>query len=273
MRTRFLAVILPPALFLAACTHAESPADAIVRLPAPPPDAPAAAGAPASRAPWVEAVTHESHDAADVEMTYLEVHAASARASETMSTHLHDWAMENAASIEGDAKDAEGEDVDTSDIPRFSLHVACDPKLLTESLVSIVCDVGSYTGGAHGNYVVEAFNFAIDGDEVRAIGMDDLFLDPKLGRSAVSDRCVAELRAQDAMWVTGGTVTDVTDMLDTFHFEKGQIVVHFAPYEVGPFAEGEHVVEVPFEVLRGVRPAWKNRFAELPSSRDSIEVP
>jgi 6,7-dimethyl-8-ribityllumazine synthase len=129
------------------------------------------------------------------------------------------------------------------------------------------------TGGAHGNYVVEAFNFAIDGDEVRAIGMDDLFLDAKVGRSAVSERCVAALRAQDAMWVTGGTVTDVTDLLDTFHFENGQIVVHFAPYEVGPFAEGEHVVEVPFEALRGVRPAWKNRLAELPSSRDSIEFP
>lgn len=272
MRTRFLAL----SLFLAACTHAESPADAIVRLPASPaapPDATEPAGAPATRAPWVETLKHESHDAADVEMSYVAVHAASARASETMSTHLRDWAMANAASIEGDAKDAKGEEDEISDAPRFSLHVSCDPKLLTESLVSIVCDVGSYTGGAHGNYVVEVFNFAIDGDEVRAIGMDDLFLDSKVGRGAVSDLCVRELRAQDAMWVTGGTVTDVADLLDTFHFENGQIVVHFAPYEVGPFAEGEHVVEVPFAALRGVRPAWKNRLAELPSSRDSTRVP
>ena len=76
---------------------------------------------------------------------------------------------------------------------------------MTESLVSIVCDVETYTGGAHESSVPESWNFAVDGDEVRSIGLDDLFLDAKLGRSLVSDACVAALRARGARWVTASS--------------------------------------------------------------------
>jgi len=72
------------------------------------------------------------------------------------------------------------------------------------------------------------------------------------------------LRTQEALWVTAGNVTDVREMVDTFHIEPGKLVVTFAPYEVGPFAEGEHVVEVPFASLRGLRPSWAHRLAATP---------
>lgn len=256
------------------CTRAESPADAVVRLsdgPAPAialaataSAASAAFHAPPSRA-WVEAIHHETHDTADVEVSYYRVHLPSAVAGEAISTHLHDWAMANVASITRDAEDAASEDdVATPERPRFSLRITCEPHVVAESLVSVRCFVASYLGGAHESLVAEAFNFAIDGDTARPIGIDDLFLDPKVGRAALGDACLTELRAQEALWVTAGNVTDLHEMVDTFHLEPGKLVVTFAPYEVGPFAEGEHVVEVPLTSLRGLRPVWARRLAQLP---------
>jgi len=61
------------------------------------------------------------------------------------------------------------------------------------------------------------------------------------------------------MWITEGDIVDLRDMVDAFHFEQGRIVVHFAPYAVGPSVEGEHTVEIPISKLESVRP----RFARL----------
>jgi Protein of unknown function (DUF3298) len=257
--------VLTSALFVAAlaaagCTHPETPADAMVHLPAAatPLEPSAAEPSDAPRA-WVEAVHHVTHDAADVELTYYRVHLPSAAASETISTHLHDWAMANVTSIERDAEDAASEDDTLPDRARFSLTITCEPNVVREALVSLRCFVSAYSGGAHASLVAETFNYAVDGDTARAVGLDDLFLDAKVGRAAVADACLADLRAQGALWVTAGNVTDVREMVDTFHFEPGKLVVTFAPYEVGPFAEGEHVVELPLSSLRGLRPSWGQR--------------
>jgi Protein of unknown function (DUF3298) len=232
---------------LPACSgRLETASDQAIRLN----DAPAAS---ASNVPaWVAAVTHESHEVADVELSYYAVHLPSARASETISRRLHDFAFANAAELEQAARDAASE---MPELPRFSVKVSCDPKLVSADLLSIVCAVDTYQGGAHGLQTVETFNYAIDGDEVRAIGLDDLFLDAKAGRALVNDVCMTELRAQGAMWITEGDVQDLLDLVDTFHMEKSAIVVHFAPYAVGPYAQGEHVVEIPYPHLTGLRPA------------------
>jgi hypothetical protein len=99
----------------------------------------------------------------------------------------------------------------------------------------------------------------VDGDDVHAIGIEDLFLDAKAGRDAVGDICMKELTSQAAMWITEGDLTDVRDFVDTFHIENKAIVVHFAPYAVGAYAEGEHTVEIPLARLRGLRPDLAGR--------------
>jgi hypothetical protein len=239
-------------LFSSACTtRVESPSDQVVRLS----DAPVPARAASA---WVAAATHESHDVADVDLAYYTVHLPSARASETVTRRLHDWAFANAAAIEDAARDAASEP-EIPKLPRFTLKITCDPKIVSDDLLSIVCAVDTYEGGAHGSYAIETFNYAIDGDDVRAVGLDDLFLDPKAGRNAVNDVCMKELSAQAAMWITAGDVTDVRDLVDTFHIENAAIVVHFAPYAVGPYAEGEHTVEIPLARLHGLRPTFAGR--------------
>jgi hypothetical protein len=64
------------------------------------------------------------------------------------------------------------------------------------------------------------------------------------------------------MWITEGDVTDLRETVDTFHFEKRSLVVHFAPEVVGPFVEGEHTVEIPLAKLHGLRPALAARLAQ-----------
>ncbi len=255
---------------LSACTHAETPADAVAHLPAREAAPPAAAATETGALPdgpraWVEEVRHVAHGAADVDVRYYRVHLPSAAASEALSTHLHDWAMASVASMERDAEDAASESDLPPEMPRFGLTIRCTPHVVSPELVSLRCDVAGSYGGAHPNLVVETFNFAIDGDTVRAVGLDDLFLDPKAGRAALGEVCLAKLTAQDAaLWVTEGNVTDLHEMVDTFHLERGKLVVTFAPYEVGPFAEGPHVVEVPAALLRGLRPGWARRLEAIP---------
>jgi len=258
------------ALLTSGCTRAETPADAVIHLPAAPAPVtaePASAAVPVEPAAgtaraWVEPVHYVAHDAADVDVAYYRVHLPSAAAGELVSTHLHDWAMASVTSIVRDAEDAASEDDVAAERPRFSLTITCEPHLVRESLVSLRCFASAYTGGAHASLVAETFNFAIDGDTARPVGLDDLFLDPKIGRAAIADTCLAGLRSQEALWVTAGNVTDVREMVDTFHVEPGKLVVTFAPYEVGPFAEGEHVVEVPLASLRGLRPTWARRLSD-----------
>jgi hypothetical protein len=246
-------------LALPACSsRLESASDQAVRLPDQDGTRETAARAPTA---WVAAASHEAHAAADVELAYYTVHVPSARASETLSRRLRDWAFANAAALEQSARDSAAES-DSVELPRFSLKVACDPKLVHSDLLSIVCAVDTYQGGSHGTTAMEAFNYAIDGDDARAIGLDDAFLNAKTGRAEVSDICTTELASQGAMWITDGDVTDLRETVDTFHFEKRALVVHFAPEVVGPYAEGEHAVEIPLAKLHGVRPALAARLAQ-----------
>ena len=125
---------------------------------------------------------------------------------------------------------------------------------LTPSLVSVRLDFYAYTGGAHPNtwYAFATWTWDEDDEEwrradactaLRALGYR---CDPSALRTAIT----VDLLGQEAAWVVEGSVDATTPwLLDPFTVTTRGLRFDYAPYDVGPYAQGPFEVRVPFETL------------------------
>lgn len=127
----------------------------------------------------------------------------------------------------------------------------------------------TFTGGAHGNVGFDVLNWDLDED--KPIAFEDLFDDAPAARATVADVLKRELLVAKRDRLQDQTSSD-SDILQTWvdpafdgniavfdHFsiaksteadKAGGLVYHFAPYEVGAYAEGVYVVGVAHEEFR-----------------------
>lgn len=116
-----------------------------------------------------------------------------------------------------------------------------------------------YYGGAHGMYWTSYLPF--DTRLNKPIGIKDIVTKP----SAVLRMLPRydKRPSDDSTW--WDNVTDI----DNFYIKKGKIVFVFAPYVVGPFADGEVEIEVPLSTLqkRGLLTTYGKKFVKQSSSR------
>ncbi|HEX7023042.1 MAG TPA: DUF3298 domain-containing protein, partial [Trueperaceae bacterium] len=128
----------------------------------------------------------------------------------------------------------------------------------SQELVSLLETDHFYTGGAHGNTVFAAFNFARNAGSASRFELRDLFLPGANFVAALSEYVIADLRRQGALWVLEAedsplAVTSFAEEdLQVFTLSPLGLEFAFAPYEVGPYAQGPFFVTVPFEALRGL---------------------
>lgn len=126
---------------------------------------------------------------------------------------------------------------------------------LAPTLASVRVEHHVYSGGAHPNTHLDALNLmpASDGSWRLASPCEVLAglrraCDLATVRSAVID----ELSRQGAAWVTDGGVTAHTPwLLDLLTFTPTGLRIDFAPYAVGPYAQGLFTVHVPYAALPG----------------------
>ncbi len=132
---------------------------------------------------------------------------------------------------------------------------------LTDSLprtVSILWNVYSYTGGAHGMLDMTTNNY--DRETGYHLLLDDLFLDPQLAMVQFAREARNTLAEPDE---DGRTIPD--DMLRagtepeednyrTFVITPTGIRLHFPPYQVAPWAVGPRQVDVSLEALAPAKP-------------------
>ncbi|MEM5515497.1 RsiV family protein [Henriciella sp. AS95] len=122
-----------------------------------------------------------------------------------------------------------------------------------------------YTGGAHSNLSFDKVNWDLKSD--KPVGFDDIFDDADTARERMSSLLKEGLLTQKRERL-GDTQSTDEDILKTWvdpaldaqsalfdHFsviastepeKAGGIVYHFAPYEVGAYAEGVYVVTLPY---------------------------
>ena len=123
-------------------------------------------------------------------------------------------------------------------------------RALDSDFLSARSSIYSYTGGAHGNTFYRAFNLHIVDGTVRETSLGDLFTPGSGYLTPLSDYVLDDLRRQEAYDVAEGMITELTeDDLAVFTLSPSGITFAFAPYHVGPYAQGSFFVTVPLEVV------------------------
>lgn len=115
-----------------------------------------------------------------------------------------------------------------------------------------------YYGGAHGMFWTDYLPF--DTRQGKVIGIKDVVTKP-----ATVLRLLPKYDTRPAEGAWWDNVTDI----DNFYIKNGKIVFVFAPYVVGPFADGEVEVAVPLSALskRGLLTAYGKKFVKQGNSR------
>lgn len=167
---------------------------------------------------------------------------------------------------------------------RHSLSLRYDDTLVSANFLSVLSASYEYTGGAHGNTYFGSFLF--DRRTKAMVSLDDLLDDVSEGapalvaiRDAVYDGLVEQKQQRwgEEEFDPNGDVflADVrpsTDFLTMFTAEPstdpgkiGGLTFHFAPYIVGPYAEGTFTVTVDQAVFADhLEEAYADDFAGAP---------
>lgn len=135
---------------------------------------------------------------------------------------------------------------------RWADERIADVQAFGRSLVSVLYQSYTYSGGAHPNTFRESETFLRDGERWRRASLCEVLaeLGHDCDRAALRQRIVRELRAQEAAWVVQGEVDAATPwLLETYSVTAHGLRFDFSPYRVGPYAQGPFVVRVPFDEL------------------------
>jgi hypothetical protein len=141
----------------------------------------------------------------------------------------------------------------------------------------------TFTGGAHGNYMTDARIYnAETGKRIRA---GDLFSDPAAATAALSPDvfdAIASAKAErsgspdsrdtflgevkDALEGTSLLSGEVSLIASTHEGKLGGIVLHYAPYEIGSYAEGAYHITLPQAGFRDLlKPDYAGLFGGEPA--------
>jgi hypothetical protein len=167
----------------------------------------------------------------------------------------------------------------------YDLSLSFNEIAKTPRLVTIAADGSSYTGGAHGNPLVARFVWLLPQD--RQLTASELIPDKQAWQdisdyireqlhAALSQRVDADdlppAERADIVKNAGRMIDDGTGP-EPGNFEQFEPVLApdgriaalrfvFAPYQVGPYADGTQTVDIPADVLLPkVAPAYRNLFS------------
>ena len=141
----------------------------------------------------------------------------------------------------------------------------------------------TYTGGAHGNYMTDGRIYdTITGDQLQA---RNLFTDPDATAAALADtvyKAIADAKvarnpdmgnydfflgeSKDAVGVSDILTGEISLVGSTEAGKLGGIAIHYAPYEIGSYAEGAYHIAVPQAAFHDfLKPEYAAAFAGEPA--------
>ena len=151
-------------------------------------------------------------------------------------------------------------------------------------LAAFLGTYATYTGGAHPNVVFDVLNW--DREAEALVSFEDLFEDPQSARASMTLALKDGLLEQKRVRLEGTGISE-SEMMSAwvgpafdgnesvfqgFTFARssnpakaGGMIYHFAPYEVGAYAEGVYEVGVSYEAFQGeLKPAYRDAFGGEP---------
>lgn len=125
-----------------------------------------------------------------------------------------------------------------------------------DRVVTIVWEVGSYTGGAHGN--LDIITTTYDTNSGVSLDLYDIFTDLETALNVmgaysykVLSETLGDMRNEDML--RGGTTPDA-DNFSSFAMTPAGVRVFFQPYQVAPWVAGTQVVDIPLAELMDAGP-------------------
>lgn len=125
--------------------------------------------------------------------------------------------------------------------------------LATSDLVSISFGISTYgEGAAHPNHNTLAFNYDLNAG--RVINLSDLFKPNSNYLRVISGYTIEQLKKKfapdpDMEWIENGAGAK-EENYKAWSLTRNGLEITFDPYQVASYAEGEHVVVVPYSVLK-----------------------
>jgi Protein of unknown function (DUF3298) len=125
--------------------------------------------------------------------------------------------------------------------------------LVTVDVVSLAFGVSTYgEGAAHPNHNTIVFNYDLNAG--RILKLSDLFKPNSNYLDVISRYTIAELKKKfapdaDTEWIERGAGAK-EENYKNWNLTRNGLKITFDPYEVASYTEGEHVVVVPYSVLK-----------------------
>jgi len=123
-------------------------------------------------------------------------------------------------------------------------------EFISPKLLSILFSVYLYEGGVHGNYRFVTYNLELSGGSTKEVALEDLFAPTeirkveKLVRRKLKDAGAGALEKNKKMRIPVESTP--------FTLSQEGVTFHFAPYEVGSYAEGAYEAVIELGSLRGM---------------------
>ena len=148
---------------------------------------------------------------------------------------------------------------ETLDMSRYALHGSYTVLRPSREAVSLVFEIWTYTGGAHGNLDIITLNYSlITGQRHNFV---DIFEDVDKALSLLSDHSREVLARRLAggrkdQWILDGTTREV-DNFSSIGLTRQGVRVYFQPYQVASWAAGAQEVDIPLDDLLPAKPFLK----------------
>ncbi|CAA9579037.1 MAG: Bll3052 protein [uncultured Truepera sp.] len=139
----------------------------------------------------------------------------------------------------------------------YTYEGSVTPTRLTRSVLSLLETRYVYTGGAHPNTDYRSLTFRRVGERTVRVTLRNLFRDGTPYRRVLLSEVNCKLRARRAAWIVDGSVTLKERDLNVFTLTSRGLEFVFAPYAVGPYAQGVFFVTVSYDALKNLlKPAF-----------------
>ena len=128
---------------------------------------------------------------------------------------------------------------------------SADISYFSTDLISLLGSNYDYTGGAHGNFYNFGVNLWSREGHIQELKLSDLFSPDTRWKTALGRYLKRALTKREAQWVLDGSMKE-SDLANhsIFTLSPAGLKFHFAPYAVGPYAQGDFHVVVPLSILQ-----------------------
>ncbi|MBO0724201.1 MAG: DUF3298 and DUF4163 domain-containing protein [Blastocatellia bacterium] len=134
--------------------------------------------------------------------------------------------------------------------PGYSLDLSHEVIAANRDFISVLFTLVQYTGGAHPNTTTESFNYDLNRNA--PVILADLFTPNSNYLKVISDYAIRELKKLDTVSYAEEGAGPKIENFHSWNITPMGLKITFDPYQVGPYAAGEHEVVVPYSVLKPI---------------------